>query len=59
MLGSRKVFGLARDAGVEAKDIETSTLRMGADYSEEKVPKFLGYEVSANHDNYPQRLVEV
>jgi len=42
----KKVLGLARDAGVEPKDIETSTLRMGANYSEEKVPKFLGYEVS-------------
>jgi uncharacterized protein YggE len=42
----KKVFGLARDAGVEPKDIETSTLRMGAEYSEEKVPKFLGYSVS-------------
>lgn len=37
---------LAHDAGVEPKDIETSTLRMGADYSEEKVPRLLGYEVS-------------
>jgi uncharacterized protein len=42
----KKVFGLARDAGIESKDIETSTLRMGANYSDEKVPKFLGYEVS-------------
>jgi uncharacterized protein YggE len=42
----KKVFGLARDAGIEPKDISTSTLRMGANYSEEKVPKFLGYEVS-------------
>ena len=42
----KKIFGLARDAGVEPKDIETSALRMGSNYSEEKVPKFLGYEVS-------------
>src|SRR6266404_244502 len=43
---TKKVLRLARDAGVEPKDIETSTLRMGAEYSEEKVPKFLGYAVS-------------
>src|SRR5258706_1679344 len=42
----KKLFGLARAAAVEPKDIETSTLQMGAEYSEEKVPKFLGYEVS-------------
>ncbi len=42
----KKVFGLAHSAGIEPKDIETSTLRMGAEYSEEKIPKFLGYEVS-------------
>lgn len=42
----KKVLHLAHDAGVEPKDIETSTLWMDADYSEEKVPKFLGYEVS-------------
>src|SRR3979411_513364 len=32
---TKKVLRLARDAGVEPKDIETSTLRMGAEYSEE------------------------
>ncbi len=42
----KKVLRLARDAGVETKDIETSTLRMDADYSEEKVPRFLAFEVS-------------
>jgi uncharacterized protein YggE len=42
----KKLFSLARAEGVEAKDIETSALTMGAEYSEEKVPKFLGYEVS-------------
>jgi len=42
----KKLFRLARAAGVEPKDIETSTLQMGAEYSEEKVPKFLDYEVS-------------
>ena len=43
---TKKVLRLARDAGVEPKDVETSTLTMGAVYSEEKTPKFLGYEVS-------------
>ncbi len=42
----KKLFALARAAGVEPKDIETGRLTMGAEYSEEKVPKFLGYEVS-------------
>jgi uncharacterized protein YggE len=43
---TKKVLGLARAAGVEPKDIETSTLTMGAVYSDEKIPKLLGYEVS-------------
>jgi uncharacterized protein len=43
---SKKVISLARSAGVEAKDISTSMLSMGPDYSEEKVPRFLGHEVS-------------
>jgi uncharacterized protein len=42
----KKIFHMAHDAGVEPKDIETSALRMGAEYSEEKIPKFLGYSVS-------------
>ena len=42
----KKVIALVRNAGVEPKDIETSRLRMSPDYSEEKVPRFLGYEVS-------------
>lgn len=42
----KKILALAHDAGVEPKDIETSTLQMGATYSEERVPRFLGYEVS-------------
>jgi uncharacterized protein len=42
----KEVFRLAHDAGVAAKDIETSALRMGANYSEEKVPRLLDYEVS-------------
>jgi len=42
----KKVIAIARSEGVEQKDIATSALRMAPDYSEEKVPKFLGYEVS-------------
>jgi uncharacterized protein len=42
----KKVLSLARAAGVEQKYIETSTLQMGPTYSEEKIPRLLGYEVS-------------
>jgi len=42
----KKIIAVAREAGVEAKDLQTSALRIGPDYSEEKVPKLLGYEVS-------------
>jgi uncharacterized protein len=43
---ANKVMTLARSAGVEPKDIQTGSLRMGPDYSEEKVPRLLGYDVS-------------
>lgn len=42
----KKLMAIAQEAGVEAKNIQTSSLTMGPDYSEEKVPKLLGYEVS-------------
>lgn len=42
----KKVMTLARKGGVEQKDIKTSALRMGPDYSEEKVPRLLGYSVT-------------
>jgi hypothetical protein len=42
----KNVMKLALAAGVEQKYIETSALRMGPTYSEEKVPRLLGYEVS-------------
>ena len=42
----KKAINLASSAGIEAKDIQTSQLTMGPDYSEEKVPRLLGYEVS-------------
>jgi uncharacterized protein YggE len=41
-----KVLALARAAGVAEKDIQTSALQMGPDYSDEKVPRLLGYTVS-------------
>lgn len=46
----RQLMALARKAGVEGKDIQTSALRMGPNYSEEKVPRLLGYEVSQTID---------
>jgi hypothetical protein len=42
----KKVLALARAAGVEQKDIGTSSLQMEPDYSEEKIPRLLGYQVS-------------
>jgi len=41
----RKVLAEARSAGVEEKNIHTSTLQMQPEYSDEKVPRFLAYEV--------------
>ena len=42
----QKVLALARRAGIEPKDLATSRLQLAPEYSEEKVPRFLGYEVS-------------
>jgi len=42
----KKLLAEARNAGVEDKYIQTSALQMRPDYSEEKVPRFLAYEVS-------------
>jgi len=42
----KKIIADAHGAGVDPKDIQTNALRMTADYSEEKVPRFLGYEVT-------------
>jgi uncharacterized protein YggE len=42
----RKLMSLTRAAGVDAKDVETSALTMGPEYSEERIPKLLGYVVS-------------
>ncbi len=42
----KKIIAEVREAGVEAKEVQTSTLELSADYSEDKVPRFLAYEVS-------------
>lgn len=42
----KKLMALAHAAGIEAKNIQTSALTMGPEYTEEKIPKLLGYQVS-------------
>jgi uncharacterized protein len=42
----KKLLAEAHDAGVEGKFIQTSMLQMRPDYSEERVPRFLAYQVS-------------
>lgn len=42
----KKVIAQARAAGIESKYVQTSSLQMYPVYSEEKVPRFLAYEVS-------------
>jgi uncharacterized protein len=42
----KRLMALTQEAGVDAKNIQTSALTMGPEYSEDKIPKFLGYEVS-------------
>ena len=42
----KKLMALAHTAGVAAKNIQTSALTMGPEYSDEKIPKLLGYQVS-------------
>jgi hypothetical protein len=42
----KKLISLAHAAGVDAKNIQTSALTMGPEYSDEKIPKLLGYQVS-------------
>ena len=42
----KKLMTLAHAARVEAKNIQTSALTMGPEYSDEKIPKLLGYQVS-------------
>jgi uncharacterized protein YggE len=42
----KKLMALAHTAGVDPKNIQTSALTMGPEYSAEKIPKLLGYQVS-------------
>ncbi len=42
----KRLLSLAKAAGVEPKNIQTSALTMGPEYTDEKIPKFLGYQVS-------------
>jgi len=42
----KKLIALARGEGIESKNIQTSALSMGPEYSDEKIPKLLGYAVS-------------
>jgi uncharacterized protein YggE len=42
----KKLMALAHTAGVEAKNIQTSALTMGPEYTDEKIPKLLWYRVS-------------
>ena len=42
----KRIISDARNAGVEPKNIQTNELQMNADYSEEKVPRFLAYQVT-------------
>ena len=42
----KRLLNLAHTAGVETKNIQTSALTMHPEYSDEKIPKLLGYRVS-------------
>jgi uncharacterized protein YggE len=42
----KELLADARSAGIDSKDIQTSTLEMKPEYSRGRVPKFLYYEVS-------------
>jgi uncharacterized protein YggE len=42
----KKLLALAHSAGVDAKNIQTSALTIEPEYSDEKIPKFLAYEMS-------------
>jgi hypothetical protein len=44
--GVKRILLLARGAGIQDKDIKTSALEMGPEYSSEKIPRLLDYEVS-------------
>jgi len=42
----KKIIAEARNAGVDPKYIQTSSIQMNPAYSEEKVPRFLAYEIT-------------
>jgi len=42
----KKALAVAHEAGIGEKDIQTSALTLGPNYSEEKIPKLLGYDAS-------------
>jgi uncharacterized protein YggE len=42
----KKMLAVARDSAVDAKYVQTSALTMGPEYSEDKIPRLLGYKVS-------------
>jgi uncharacterized protein YggE len=42
----KKLLNLTHAAGVDAKNIQTSALTIGPEYSDEKIPKLLGYQAS-------------
>ena len=42
----KKLLNLAHAAGVAPKNIQTSALTIGPEYSDEKIPKLLGYQAS-------------
>ena len=50
---------LAHAAGVETKNIQTSALTMGPEYSDEKIPKLLGYQSVADRRAYADGPFEV
>src|SRR5579871_5699794 len=43
---ARKVIDEAQKAGIEAKYIQTSSIQMWPEYSEEKVPRLIAYQVT-------------
>jgi len=42
----KKLLNLAHASGVDPKNIQTSALTMGPEYSDQKIPQLLGYKVS-------------
>jgi len=42
----KKLITSAEETGIESKHVQTSALTMGPEYSDERIPKFLGFKVS-------------